>query len=265
MVVQRSFVIDATFLLDDAEKAFFLAAPLIDGCGRNTSVAYGAVRDMLRLRRTLGIVRGSVIVGADAHEVSSALNLKIFMECLLGIGTNVLHDPSVRVGAICRSMLLDRKATWIVTRNKSLMQLVNARCGVILASEGASPEVITEDALATRYQIRPEQVPGFLALSDGGFGESITTKQAGRLLEVCGSLNAAFDTTGDDAISPKTRRYLSANKPMLLARLQDLTVIDQIGARWTFPMCPIVRSDQESRRVLKNYGFPSLVYWRLNG
>ena len=258
MVAERSFVIDATFLLDDAEKAFFGSAPLIDGGGRNTSVAYGAVRDMLRLRRTLGIARGSVVVGADADEVSSALNLEIFMECLLGLGTNVLHEPSVRVGTICRSMLLDRKATWIVTRNKSLMQLVNARCGVILASEGAPPEVTTEDALATRHHIRPEQVPSFLALTDAGFTESLTTKQAARLLEVYGSLNAAFDTTAADAISPKTRRYLSANKAMLLARLQDLTVIDHIGARWTVPMGPIVRSDQQCRRVFKNYGFPSL-------
>jgi len=53
MVAERSFMIDATFLLDDAEKAFFGSAPLIDGGGRNTSVAYGAVRDMLRLRRAL--------------------------------------------------------------------------------------------------------------------------------------------------------------------------------------------------------------------
>jgi len=70
MVAERSFIIDATFLLDDAEKAFFGSAPLVDVGDRNTSVAYGAVRDMLRLRRTLGIARGSVVVGADADEVS---------------------------------------------------------------------------------------------------------------------------------------------------------------------------------------------------
>jgi DNA polymerase I len=259
MVDQRSFVIDATFLLDDAEKAFFGSAPLIDGGGRNTSVSYGAVRDMFRLRRTLGIIRGFVIVGADAHEVSSVPNLKIFMECLLGIGTNVLHEPSVRVGAICRSMVLDHKATWIVTRNKSLMQLVNARCGVILAFEGAPPEVITEDTLATRHHIRPDQVPSFLALTDAGLSESLTAKQAARLLEVCGSLNAALGTTSADAVPPKTRRYLSANKAILLARLRDLTVIDHIGARWVVPVSPIVRSDQECRRVFKNYGFPSIA------
>src|SRR5262245_55907582 len=258
MVAERSFIIDTTFLLDDAEKAFFGSAPLIDGGGRNTSVTYGAVRDMLRLRRSLGIARGSVVVGADADEVSSALNLEIFMECLVRIGTNVLHEPAVRVGALCRSMLLDRKATWIVTRNKSLMQLVNARCGVILTSEGAPPEVISEDALATRHHIRPEQVPSFLAITDTGFTGSLTTKQAARLLEVCGSLNAAFDTIGADAISPKTRRYLFANRAKLLTRLQDLTVIAHIGPRWTVPMGPIVRSDQECRRVFNNYGFPSL-------
>ena len=258
MVAERSFVIDATFLLDDAEKAFFGSAPLVDGGGRNTSVVYGAVRDMLRLRRTLGITQGVVVVGADAEDVSSALNLKNFTDCLMGIGTNVLYEPSVRVGAICRSMLLDRKAAWIVTRNKSLMQLVNARCGVILASESSPPEVTTEDALATRHHIRPEQVPSFLALTDAELPESLTTKQAVRLLEVYGTLNAAFDATGTDPISPKTRRYLSANKAMLLARLQDLTVIDPIGARWTVPMGSIVRNDRECRRVFKDYGFPSL-------
>ncbi len=258
MVAERSFVIDATFLLDDAEKAFFGSAPLVDGCGRNTSVLYGAVRDMLRLRRTLGIARGIVVVGADADKVSSTLNVEIFRDFLLSIGTNVLHEPTVRVGALCRSILPDRKATWIVTRNKALMQLVNARCGVILASEGAAPEVTTENGLASRYRIRPEQVPSFLALTDAGSAASLTTKQAVRLLEVYGTLNAAFDRSGTDAISPKTRRYLSANKAMLLARLQELTVIEHIGIRRTVPMGPIVRNDQESRRAFKDYGFPSL-------
>ena len=46
MVAERSFVIDATFLLNDAEKAFFGSAPLSDGCSRNTSVTYVAVSDM---------------------------------------------------------------------------------------------------------------------------------------------------------------------------------------------------------------------------
>ena len=258
MVADHSFLIDATFLLDDAEKAFFGSAPLVDRYGRNTSVVYGAVRDLLRLRATLGIARGIVLVGADADNVASELNIGLFRDLLQGIGTNVLHEPTVRVGALCRSILLERKATWIVTRNRSLMQLVDARCGVILASEGAAPEVINENVLASQYRIRPEQVPSFLAVTDAASAESLTTKQAVRLLEMYGTLNAAFDISGIDAISPKSRRYLSANKEMLLARLHELTVIDHFGEGCTVPTGPIVRDNQESHRAFKEYGFPSL-------
>lgn len=258
MVVERAFVIDATFLLDDAEKSFFGSAPLVDGCGRNTSVVYGAVRAMLRLRRALGIDRGIVIVGADAGAVSSSQNVDMLRDCLVSIGANVLHQPTVRVGALCRSILLDRKATWIVTRNKSLLQLVSISCGVIMVPEGADPEVITDDVLASRYRIRPEQVPSFLALTGTGCAEAFPAKQAVRMLEVCGTLNAALESTDADALSPRTRRYLAENKAMLLARLQELTLIDHVGELRAVFMGSIARNDEESRRSCMAYGFPSL-------
>lgn len=75
MVTEHSFLIDATFLLDDAQKTFFGSAPLIDGSGRNTSELYGAVRDLLRLRATLGINRGIVVFGEETDYVSSVLNV----------------------------------------------------------------------------------------------------------------------------------------------------------------------------------------------
>jgi DNA polymerase-1 len=259
MVVERLFMIDATFLLDDAEKAFFGSAPLLDGSDRNTSVAYGAVRAMLQLRRDLGIDRGIVVVGSNASEVSSGLDIGILCDFLLSIGTDIMHEPTVGVGTLCRSILLNRQDAWIVTRNKSLMQLINAQCGVILASEGAAPEVITEKVLTTHYHLRPEQVPSFLALTDAVLAGSLTSKQAVRVLEVYKTIKAVFDSPGADAISPKSRRYLSANKSWLLARLQELTIVEHIGAlRSTVSLGPIVRDDMESRCVCRKYGFPSL-------
>jgi hypothetical protein len=71
MVAARSFLIDATFLLEDAEGAFLGAAAIVDSHGRNNSIVYGAVRDMLRLRGTLGIVSGVIVVGAEATTVVS--------------------------------------------------------------------------------------------------------------------------------------------------------------------------------------------------
>src|SRR5262245_22855724 len=259
MVTQDVFIIDATFVLDDAERAFLGSAPLVDGGGRSTSVVYGAVRALLHLRQTLGIAQGTVVVGADANEVASALNIHMFRDFLAAIGTNVLHKPEVRVGALCRAMLLGANAAWIVTRNKSLMQLVNARCSIILAPEGAAPDVTTESTFVSRHHFHPEQVPSFLALTDSRIARSLTNKQAIRLLEVYGTLNAAFDNVTAHAISPKARRYLIANKTMLLARLREYTVPNHIGARGRAPIGPIIRNDKRSIRAFKDYGFPSLA------
>jgi len=240
MVGGHVFIIDATFLLDDSEKAFLGSAPLVDGRGRNTSVVYAAIRELLILRRTLGIARGTVVVGADANEVSSAVNIHMFRNFMLAIGTKVLHKPTVRVGALCRAILLDQKAAWIVTRNKSLMQLVNAQCGIILVPEGAAPDVITESTFASRHHFHPEQVPSFLALTDPRIAKSFTTKQAIRLLEVYGTLDDAFDGSGANAISPRTRQYLSANKALLLARVRELTLANHAEARWVAPIGSLV-------------------------
>ena len=258
MVANKSFAIDATFLLRDAEAAFFGSTPLVDERGRNTSVLYGTVRGLFQLRRTLGIDRGLVVVGSDAYDVSSAINVEIFVEFLQCIGTNVLHERETPVGALCRSMLSNNDVAWIVTRNRSLMQLINAQCGVILMSQGAVPEVATEKDLASNYHIQAKQVPSLLALTDTGSNESLTIKQAIRLLEVCKTLDCAFDSLSVDQISPKTRRFLSANKALLLSHLQELTIADLSGARPVAPIADIARNDPESHRMCQAYGFPSL-------
>jgi|SRR5919109_1266400 DNA polymerase I-like protein with 3'-5' exonuclease and polymerase domains len=256
MVADRSFIIDATFLLDDAEKAFLGAAPLLDYQGRNSSIVYSAVRDMLRLRKSLGIARGVLLVGADSMEVSTAPNIGSFLECLRTLGTYVLHEPEVRVGVLCRSILRDRKGRWIVTRNKSLMQLVGFRCGVILAPEGAAPEVVTTNTLAARFSLRPEQVPSFLALTDANSSAPLTSKQALRVLKVHGTLDAILERLFDGAASTKITRHLAANRAALIERLRELTV--EVEPLRSVPNPPLVKTYDACIRTFKAYGFPSL-------
>src|SRR5216117_3110256 len=119
MVAARSFLIDAAFLLDDAEKAFLGVAAIVELQGRNNSVVYGAVRDMLRLRRTLGIVNGVIVVGAEATKVSTTSNIENLRDCLRALGTYVVHEPNTCVGTLSRSILKDLKEWWIVTRDKA--------------------------------------------------------------------------------------------------------------------------------------------------
>ena len=227
MVADRLFVIDATFLLNDAERAFLGSAPLVDSQGLNNSVVYDAVRNMLRLRSDLGIIQGIIMIGAEAKDVSSEPNIERFRECLLSLGTYVLYDLNFHVGALCSSINQDQIELWIVTRNKSLMQLIDSRCGVILTSDGAAPDVFTVDSLAARFHICSQQVPSFLALTETGLTNSLTTKQAVRLLESGRTLDVIFESPRTDPMSPNIERYLSANKAALIARLQDLTINTQ--------------------------------------
>lgn len=256
MVADRLFVIDATFLLNDAERAFLESAPLVDSQGRNNSVVYDAVRNMLRLRSDLGIIKGIIVIGAEAKGVSSEPNIERFRECLLSIGTYVLYDPSAHVGDLCCSIKQDQIEHWIVTRNKSLMQLIDSRCGVFLTSDGATPDVFTADTLAARFHICSQQVPSFLALTETGLTKSLTTKQAVRLLESGRTLDAIFDSPRTDPMSPNIERYLAANKAALIARLQDLTINTEQSR--VVPISQLVRNDDDSRRTLRDFGFPSL-------
>ena len=256
MVAARTFLIDAAFLLEDAEKAFLGVAAIVDPHGRNNSIVYGAVRDMLRLRRTLGIVNGVIVVGAEAATVSTTPNIENFVDCLRALGTHVVHEPNACVGTLCSSILKDRKEKWIVTRDRALMQLAGPSCGIIVTAEGTPPEVVTVGKLVTDFGIRPDQVPSFLALTEGGLGAAISRKQAVRLLELHGTLDGIFEKTAAIAASPKIKRHLIENKVALLGRLADLTIRD--GDSTEAPTCELLRDDDGSKRSLELYGFPSL-------
>ncbi|MFH0996188.1 MAG: hypothetical protein V1844_11965 [Pseudomonadota bacterium] len=256
MVADRLFVIDATFLLNHAERAFLGSAPLVDSQGRNNSVVYDALRNMLRLRSELGIIQGIIVIGAEAKDVSSEPNIERFRECLLSLGTYVLYDLNVHVGALCSSINQDQIELWIVTRNKSLMQLVDSRCGVILTSEGTASDVFTVDTLAARFHICSLQIPSFLALTETGLTKSLTMKQAVRLLESGRTLDVIFESPRTDPMSPNIERYLSANKAALITRLQGLTINTEQSR--VVPISQLVRNDDDSRRTLRDFGFHSL-------
>jgi 5'-3' exonuclease len=256
MVAARSFLIDTTFLLEDAEKSFLGVAAIVDSQGRNNSIVYGVVRDMLRLRRTLGIVSGVIIVGAEATTVSITPNIENLVNCLRALGTYVLHEPCATIGALCQSILKDQKDWWIVTRDKALMQLASPRCGVIVTAEGVEPEAVTVERLAVDFGICPDQVPSFLALTEGGSGAALSDKQAVRLLEVHGTLSDIIANPALIAAPSKVKTYLVANKVALLRRLAELAAKDE-DLR-VVPTCELIRDDVDSKRKLKEYGFPSL-------
>jgi DNA polymerase I-like protein with 3'-5' exonuclease and polymerase domains len=252
-------LIDVTFLLESSEQSFY-GAPLILGSqGKDHTVLYGVARGLLRLRKSVGIQSGIVLIGSEACAASTEANVANVVHFLSRLHTPVVYDPSARTGTLCRR--LGPSARWVVTRNKTFFQLVSDDFGVIVPDmAGGGLEIVSLESLRASLGVRPSQVPSFLALTDGDKKALFTKRQAIRILEVHDDLSAVFRDVA--AVSSKQmRRQLSANEGVLRGRLCDMTLEEEACPRtppaWSGPA--LIRDDQNSAEILREYGFWSLV------
>ena len=74
MVTSRNtFLIDSSFIVERTHKAF-LGTPLLTHEGKDATFTFGFIRDLLRLRQTLGIGEGALVLGREAQSRTSAQN-----------------------------------------------------------------------------------------------------------------------------------------------------------------------------------------------
>jgi len=252
-------VMDLTFLLESSEKSFY-GAPLFCGPqGEDNTVLYGVTRALLRLRNSVGIANGIIIIGKEAASVSSEKNVNRLVQLLRKLRVAVVYEPKAAAASLCRC--LSSAARWVLTQNKVLFQLASNEFGVIvpdMASGGL--EVITGEALKVSLGIRPDQVPSFLALTEGGKQAVFTKRQAVRLLEVHDSLEKALQHLSTVS-SNGVRRLLSANKEVLVGRLRDMRLEEAVCPFPAFagPELVFIRDDRNDVEILREYGFWSLV------
>ena len=155
------FVIDSTFLL---EASTFHGAPLLqDSSGRDTTILFGFARDLLRLRKELGMRNALIVFGNDLPCLpdSRILRLSIFLKRL---HVPVLYSKGIRVGNVCAA--LAECCTWIVTGNKAMLQLINHRCNVIVPKKGVDLDVVTVASIRDQLGVSPSQVPYLFALTE---------------------------------------------------------------------------------------------------
>src|SRR6266478_8478476 len=67
------FVIDSTFLLEASRNSFHGAPLLQDSSGRDTTMLFGFARDLLRLRKQLGMRKALVVIGDDGPCLPDSL------------------------------------------------------------------------------------------------------------------------------------------------------------------------------------------------
>jgi len=260
MVMRGELVlIDLTFLLRSSEQSFYGAPLLLGPQGEDYTVLFGVAAALLRLRTSVGIHNGIVIIGSEACAVCAEANVSRVVRFLNRLHTPVVYDPNARTTTLCRC--LAPSARWLVTQNKACFQFVSDALGVIVPDiAGGESEIVSVESLRASLGVRPSQVPSFLALTDGGKNSLFKKRQAIRLLEIHDDLKAVFQ---DVAIvsSNRIRRQLSANEKVLMGRLCDMMLEEE-----TCPCIPtavselaFIRDDQNSADILREYGFWSLV------
>jgi len=142
------FLIDSTFLFKASEAAFLGAPLLVDEEGRDHTRTFGVMRDLLRLRRMLGIRRAIVLVGEESVAATHKDVLDDLISLLRQIGARVLREDSSRVVDVCAQVSCS--AQWIVSTNPAMQQLIANGLGVIIPHAGSDVEVVTRGRLERR-------------------------------------------------------------------------------------------------------------------
>ncbi len=216
------FLIDATVFFEASHKAF-MGAPLLVVNGEDHTFLFGVIRELLRLRQTLGIENGIFVIGEDAYEVTTSTNIEKTAAFLKQLGIPVICDPNTRVIDLCVS--LASLATCIVTGDRKLLLLAKNGRRVILLKDGKEPEVFGSEAVVSTLGVIPELVPAFLALTDGPQPTILTKGQAIALLERHGGLVEIINTPSIVS-SRQIRNKLAANGAVLLQRLKKFSPSD---------------------------------------
>jgi DNA polymerase III epsilon subunit-like protein len=256
------FLVDLTFVLKANEQSFYGAPILLGPQGEDNTVLYGVARDLLRLRKNLGIRNGVVVIGSEATTISSETTINSVLRLLRRLGAVVVYEPKASAGGVCRS--LASVARWVVTQNSALFHLVSDKCGVILPNKACDDfEIVALEALKARLGVRPDQVLSFLALTEGGSKALFTKRQATRLLELHSDLEPLLQNSlAISALSSnQVRRQLTANKETLLDRLCNIRLEETACQLPSLRMAELqfVSDDENTRRSLKECGFLSLV------
>lgn len=100
---ENSFLIDATFIIERTHKTF-LGTPLLMVQGRDRTFTFGFAREFLRLRNTLGIRSGVLVIGKNSRLIASDKNIQDLVEFFRTLDIPCVHDPQNDVLHIAGSM-----------------------------------------------------------------------------------------------------------------------------------------------------------------
>jgi len=251
------FVIDSTFLLETSHNTFRGAPLLQDSSGRDTTELFGFARDLLRLRKQLGMQKALIVIGDEPCLPDSLISDAIGF--LKQLRLPVLYAKGVRGGDVCAAPA--ERCTRIVTGNKAMLQLISGRCGVVLLKKGNELDVVTAASIKDQLSVSPGQVPSLLALTEKNGGDSVLTqRQAVRFLELHGTLETVLQKAAAGYLG-QVGRKLVTRSGALRERCRELEfrVPAHQEMKGSYAETRFIEEVEPASSVLKEYGFWSLV------
>jgi len=252
------FVIDSTFLLETSHNTFHGAPLLYDSGGRDTTMLFGFVRDLMRLRKQLGMRKALIVIGDTGSCVPGPL-VSDTVDLLKRLRVPVLYTNGVRVGDLCAA--LAAHCAWIITGNKAMFQLITHRCGVILPKKGGELDVVTMTSIKDQLGVSPSQVPFLLALIEkNGRDPVLTQRQAVRILEVHGTLETVLTKAAAGDLG-QVGRKLAMRGDAIRERCRELQFrLPSLGdLKGRYGETNFIEDVESAASALKEYGFWSLI------
>jgi DNA polymerase-1 len=190
---RQTYLIDTTFIFGKTAEAFH-GAPLLVVDGTDRTFIYGFVRDLLRLRRMLGVRRGILVVGSEGRAAAADADVTAVVEFAQDVGLPVVHSPRRSTLDICYQ--LSDTATHLITSDTKLIQLTTERLSIIRPKARNEYECLTPASVSSQVGVTPAKIPTFLALYNTEMRRKkagpLTKSQAIRLLELYGSLESIY-------------------------------------------------------------------------
>ncbi len=252
----NSFLIDATFIIERTHKTF-LGTPLLMVQGRDRTFTFGFAREFLRLRNTLGIRSGVLVIGKNSRLIASDKNIQDLVEFFRTLDIPCVHDPQNDVLHIAGSMTSG--FSHIVTGDRRLLQLSRDRLIIILAKNRSVDEYdwMSSESIRTAIGVQPADVPTYIALTEGA---SLTGKQAVRLIELFGNIDSIYKDLAK-VVSSNIREMLVENKVKTYHHyLESRLLANSVQVSYLTKNADLNNIDTDrNRNHLKSYAFYSLV------
>ena len=259
-----AFLIDSRFLLRNTTETFW-GAPLIVVDGRDNTFCFGFLRDLLRLRNSLRISAGVIVFGSDASSLATEKDVRSVVDLCRELGVLVIEEPNLPVIAMVATHA-DRFSD-IVTDDRRILCFCTERRAIHLGKDPRSIDRMTPDRVQRSLGIPVQNVPTYLALTEGrthglesgdGAQPTLTTREARRLVELHGALPGIYQHLSTMK-SRALRRKLVDNQKTFEQRYSDNTTPAPEASAALPDSLAWNLDGKEGETLLRERGFYSLI------